>query len=387
MKRALATLGALGLTLFGTISTASAHSDAHVDEPAWDDPAAWEIQFDLGPFTIAPVALIQVQAVPWAGDDALLQGGDVAERAGFRLRRARLGFEGNVLDIVPFEVSTELNVGTESSAALLDAWIGYTHLDYVQLFAGARKVPFSHSAMTGAGESALIERPFAVNAMAPYRQVGATVEGHIFDRAFNYYLGVYNGFQREETFFAGYRDNGAALGNIFDELAYAARLSTEPLGPIGKSIADLDRGALRLAAGGSFFFSDGGARDAMSAGGDLVLQVAGFHLLGEFLWSETSPEKEPTQETTQITDIESMGAVAEAGYVLPWNIGITARFEWIDSNTAIDDEGDQWAVTAGVGYHFVDNVLRAQLDYTHREELHGQSLDNDTVNIQLQLNL
>ena len=79
---------------------------------------------------------------------------------------------------------------------------------------------------------------------------------------------------------------------------------------------------------------------------------------------------------------------AEAGYVV-WKerLGVTARFEWLDPNTSVKNESDSWILTGGASYHVLNDFLKAQLDYTHREERYGKSLKNDSVVFQIQLNL
>jgi hypothetical protein len=96
----------------------------------------------------------------------------------------------------------------------------------------------------------------------------------------------------------------------------------------------------------------------------------------------------PTQPTTQTATVTSYGVVGEIGYVLlKERLGVTTRFEWIDPNTAVKDESDSWIFTGGFSYHVLQDFLKAQIDYTHREELHGKTLKNDSLVIQAQLRL
>ncbi|WP_438007055.1 porin [Sorangium sp. So ce321] len=364
---------------------APAGSDA---APAPDGLAGPQFQLSIGRLVLAPIVLVQAQAALFAGEDALVQAGDVAEGQGFRMRRARLGFAGTLAGYVPFAVSGELAAGADASARISEAWIGYAHFPFANLYFGAHDVPFSRSAMTGAGEGALIERPLAVRAMAPFRQVGLHVEGHFRGRAFSYFAGMFNGFQRSDQFFAGYVENAASFGNRFDDIAYVARLATEPLGPLPRSIQDLAVSRPRLGAGASYFFSNGGTRDIHGVGADVLFHAAGAHALAELLWSQSRPERAPTQPLGQLAPVTSLGLVGEVGYfVRPIKLGVSARFEWLDPNLDVSDETDSWALTAGASYHFIDNVLKAQADFTHRQEVHGLALDNDAVALQLQLNL
>jgi hypothetical protein len=147
-----------------------------------------------------PIALLQVQATPYAGEDSFHQAGDIAERPGFRLRRARFGLGGDLLRQIDFALSGQIGSEDEGTLLVHDAWAGYTGLPYLQVFAGAKDVPFSRSALTGAGDGALIERPFAVRAIAPFKQVGIQLGGKVARGAFQYQAGMFNGFQRSDQF-------------------------------------------------------------------------------------------------------------------------------------------------------------------------------------------
>jgi hypothetical protein len=346
------------------------------------------LHVDLGPLTLEPVVLLQAQAIPYVGKDSFLQAGDPAERGGFRMRRARFGLAGKLYDRVPFKISAEFSSDEKGTARLHDAWFGYDKWQSVQFFAGARDVPFSRSAMTDSGSGAMIERSLAVRAMAPFNQLGMSVEGHLWKGALSYAVGVYNGLQRSDRFYEGYGENAALLGNRFDGLTYAGRLESEPLGSLGHTIEDLRKGPFRVGVGASFFFSNGGTRDLLGAGGDVLLHSHGFHLLGEFISNHSSPHAIPTQPTAQISTVQSLAAIGEVGYMLVKNrLGINARFEWIDPNTSVKDEADSWLVSGGLGYHVLHDFLKANLDFTHRQEIHGNSLKNDSLVFQLQLNL
>ncbi|WP_437335032.1 porin [Sorangium sp. So ce394] len=382
---ALPSAGAAAATPGAAAAPSPAGSDA---APPSEGAAGPPFQLSIGRLLLSPLVLVQAQAVPYVGDDAYLQAGDVAEGQGFRVRRARVGFAGTLAGYVPFAVSGELAAGADGAPRLSEAWIGYAHFPFANLYFGAHDVPFSRSAMTGAGEGALLERPFAVRAMAPFRQVGLHVEGHFRDRTFSYFAGIFNGFQRSDQFFAGYVENAALSGNRFDHIAYVARLATEPLGPLPRSLQDLAVSRPRLGAGASYFFSDGGTRDIHGIGADVLFQAAGAHALAELLWNQSDPERAPTQPLGQLAPVTSLGLVGEVGYfVKRIKLGATARFEWLDPNLDLDDETDSWALTVGASYHFIDNVLKAQADFTHRQEIHGVALDNDAVALGLQLNL
>lgn len=358
-------------------------------EPAFDaDTFRGPLVAHLGPLALSPIVLVAAEAIPYVGDDAFYQAGDVSEQPGFRLRRARFGMRGVLAEQAAFALSGEIGVDDNSALGVHDAWLGWVKHKELSLYAGAREVPFSRSALVSAAHTSLTDRPFVVRAMAPANQVGMTAEGNIADGKLLYRAGAFNGFQRDVLFYGGFVENYAPVGNRFDGLAYAARVGTEPLGPLGDTIEDIDGSPFCAGFAGDVFFSDGGTRDLLSAGGDVLLHASGFHFLAEVMWSRSEPESVPTQTTTQVTTISSLGLVAEAGYmVLPKRLGVTARVEWLDANQDVEDETDNLIVTGGLSYRVVGEVLKLQADFTHREEQAGLSLSNDAFTLKGQLAL
>lgn len=341
--------------------------------------------FKQNDFKAWPTVLLQVQATPFVGSNASFLAGDIAERPGFRLRRARFGAGGSYKDIAEVELSGEITMDREALLSLHEAWMGVKPATWINAKVGILPVPFSRSALIRTADTALIDRPLAVRALAPYYQLGALVGGSVLSDRLHYSLGIFNGFARSDQFYTGYEESLAALGNRFENLAYAARVSASVLTP-GPDIPVWGDDKTRLNAGASYFYSDGGARDIHSAEGDLLFQAAGFRALAEVLYSKTTPEPIPTGPTTQTADIESFAAVAEAGYTFRKLLGAHVRFEWIDPNTAVQDSWDNWLLTAGVSFMppVVGDFVRAQVEYTHREEVHGKSVDNDALTLQTQ---
>lgn len=366
-------------------------------KPGSAAPTTGEADPDLGAFArpislssegfrIWPVVLIQTQLTPYIGTNASYLAGDIAERPGFRLRRARFGFGGAYRSLVELWIAGELSTATDASMTLTAASLGLTPKPYFGAYMGVIDVPFSRSMIGFSSDTALIDRPLAVRAMAPSGQMGGLVAGSVAQGRFHYQLGVFNGFQRSDLFYSGYRTSLAALGNRFDNLAYAARIASS-LDTPGSDIPLPRDFKNRFNVGASYFFSDGGARDIHSAEGDLLFQRGGFRLLAEVLYSKTIPESVPTQPTTQTATIDSLGVVAEGGYTLFRTVSGNLRFEWIDPNMVVDDATDNWLLTVGasVAPPSIEKFVRIQLEFTHREEVHGKSLDNDSLTLQTQL--
>jgi hypothetical protein len=357
------------------------------DSGEWPDVRK-HLELNLGPVQLAPVVLMQAQAIPYVGSDALLQSADPAERGGFRMRRARFGVGGRLFRRVSFRISGEYNSDSRGTALLRDAWFGYDKFEPLQVFAGAQALPFTRSGTLDWSGSAMVDRPFSIRAMAPGQQLGLSARGNLFKGALSYNVGVYNGLQRSDHFFAGYTENASINGNRFDGLTYVAHLGSSPFGEIGNSLQDLKKGPFRLSVGAGVFYSNGGTRNILGVSGDVLAHWKGLHLLAEFVTNKSSPRTVPTQPSGQIDTAQSLAVVGEVGYmILKERLGVNTRVEWMNPNTSVKDESDSIVAGGGVSYHLLHNLLKTQLEFTHRQELTGKALKNDSLVLQLQLNL
>ena len=335
--------------------------------------------------TVRVEGLLQLELVPFVGDDAFVADGDPAEAPGFRLRRARLGLAGTAWTDTDFELSLQ---ATPEGLDLLDAWVGWRPLANLAAYAGARKIPFSRFALNASSDSALADRPLAVRAMAPFRQVGLTLEGDLVGGRLRWAAGAYNGLVRGATFHEGYGESTALAGNRFTNLAYAARVDLAPLGATRPGLADPAHGPLRAGLGGALFYDPGKTIETLGFEVDLLLQAAGFHLAAELLMDSAEPATQPTTGATLPAALSRLAAVVELGWVaLPERLGFTVRAELLDDDTERDNAGDALVLTGGAQLYLHGARLKASLEFTHREELDGPSLANDALLAQLQLAL
>lgn len=343
------------------------------------------ITFSSRGFSAWPIALIQAQVTPYVGKNVSFAAGDIAERPGFRLRRARFGVGGTYESMLEVKLTGELNTDAQATITLHDAWFGVRPWKALGAYMGILEVPYSRSAMGPTAATVFVDRPLAVRAMAPYHQLGMLVSGSVASGKLQYAAGVFNGFERFDLFYSGYKDSLAALGNRFDNLAYVARVATSILSS-GPEIAVYGDYHDHLDIGASYFFNDGGARNVHSVEGDIFFQKSGVRLLGEVLYSTAIPESQPTTVTTQTAPITSYAIVFEGGYTFQRTLGAHLRFEWIDPNTVVQDAADNWLLTAVLAFQppVVGDYVKAQLEFTHREEVHAKSLDNDSLTLQTQ---
>ncbi len=317
----------------------------------------------------------QVQGALLVGEDARLDAGDAATgNPGIRLRRARLGVEG---EIYRARIGVEIDL-LRGSSALHEAYLGYDS-KYAIAYMGLVKVPMSRSALISSQSLQLSERSIGVRSIAPSQQLGLTVGGQFWNKRIRVLAGLFNGMDRAKTEVGGWARIDPTDGNKFGGFATAARLDVEPLGLLGSGIADLRKGRrFRLGIGGGFLYNGGESITALAYSGDLALKWRGLAFMAEYLASSREPTEAPTQTPPTTAEIESTALVTQLGYTILKNaLEISTRFELVDENKALEDEGDFMAIAGAASYYLLDGHVKLQLSYQHRMESHGAELKND----------
>ena len=159
------------------------------------------------------------------------------------------------------------------------------------------------------------------------------------------------------------------------------RIDFMPLGCVSKGIADPKHSkSFKIAVGGGGFYNDGSTITTMGYSAYLHAKMMGVHLFAEFAQDKAEPTDTPTTPSTMTAALERRVMNASLGYVFMKNLmGIAVRYELLDDNLDKETQGDEWQLAATLTWYMVGDYLKAQLEYTHREELHGLSLDNDSV--------
>jgi hypothetical protein len=380
---------ALGLLLAAAPAGAAAASAPGAATPTTAGPPADQLPGALvlrhGALEVRPHVRLELRAAGLTGDDSQLLRGDLAEQPGFAVPRARFGLRGQLVEHVQYLVVTDLAAGAGGGSGLLtDAWIGYDRFRYAKLWFGVRTVPFSYSAILSSADAGLSERSRAADAMAPFRQVGVTLGGDYDLAGLSWRLGVYNGFDRHLEFYRGAVGAAGLRGNRFHGLSIVGRLQLQPLGAVGDEVADLDGGGLRLSLGGGAYGNDSGAAWMTGASADLHLKWRGLHLLCEAILDRAEPVQQPTTGSTPQEPFGRQALSAELGYTRG-RLGLALRAEQIDPNDAVRNADDELWLSAGLSWHFVRNLLRADLQLDHRREQAGQPFANDTLLAKLSL--
>jgi phosphate-selective porin len=134
----------------------------------------------------------------------------------FDIARRRLGVEGEIKNIVEFQVERELASGD----AWRDVYANYKQFDAVQVQGGKFKIPFSLDENTSATNLDFIYRSRIAAFLAPGRDRGVMVHGRVAKRILRYELGLFDRDGRN----ARSRDTERVSGGQ----AIAGRIRVEP---------------------------------------------------------------------------------------------------------------------------------------------------------------
>jgi hypothetical protein len=336
--------------------------------------------FKYGSFELSVHGLVQVLAGV-VGGDAAIDNGDLLNRDGFRALRTRVGLSGKILDHWEYAIEAELFDRSSGGNGLLEAKVTYRPADFAFVTVGAGKSPFSRTLLASSKALQFIDRPLWVAQERATqtlmldldRQIGLTVGGSL--SYFSLSAGVYNGTPN------------FSMGNLHHGLLYVVRLDGG-MGDLGVGEADHQRTGPRWKVGLNGYINDAAADQIRGAGIDGSLKLWGISFYAEAVWAKSVPASRPELVGSSTGETERWGMAAQAGYLLPLSFAeleLAIRFAIMDDNVHIDDEGDQWELTAGVNAYFYGENVKLMINYVLREELHGTSLSNDGVFAMLQL--
>jgi hypothetical protein len=116
-----------------------------------------------------------------------------------------------------------------------------------------------------------------------------------------------------------------------------------------------------------------------------MFKMYGLGLIAEYVEQVAEPKETPTQPTTLPGETRRRGINAQVGYtIMARFLEIAARFEWVDDNTAIEDDGDYFVIGGTASLYILDGYLWTQVAYQHRMERFGNALDNDVFVLQVE---
>jgi hypothetical protein len=331
---------------------------------------------------------------------------ETSEFDGFSIRRARLQVYGDVTDQWKYKIQVSadgvdsadkldpslpdyLLLKDEVGVKLQDAYITYDRMPYFNVTAGQFKSRFSPSYLGAGPLLPLAERPLVIDKLAPKRDIGISIESakkgefdsrgdgaKVYDKPVFYAVGLYNG-------------NGMNnLRNDNDEFMVTAMLLVRPAPYINFGVSyaynkdgyDYDNSAFglpELTEDGDFYVYP--ARDTLGAREfniwdvNSAFDVGRVHLQGEYI-NRDGPDVSRSygygiQGQVDVTDF----------------FQLTARYDEYDLNVDIDTTLDSRWYTLGYNWFFHGQKIKWQLNYSFRDEMHGEDVDNDTLITHFQL--
>lgn len=110
------------------------------------------------------------------------------EAAESDVARRRISVEGEIRNVVAFEIDAEL----DGEQRWRDAYANYRQFGAVQVQGGHFKLPFSMDENTSATNLDFVYRSLAARVLAPGRDSGVMVHGRVLDRIVRYELGIFD---------------------------------------------------------------------------------------------------------------------------------------------------------------------------------------------------
>jgi len=289
--------------------------------------------------------------------------GDPEDDAGFKVRRARAGFEGTDGELyygVVFGMGAPADgiLGGDDTLEVVDAYGGWNIHRHLGVTVGVQKVPFGREALIAASELTFQERSVASNHLTPGRELGAVAE--VRPEHLGLSLGAFNG-------------NGSILGDDNTGFLLAAR-------------AEYDRalGDGMLSVGANGLYDAGLATEELGLGVDLEVALGSIAFLMEGIAVRLEPTNTDISSPAVLGTTQRIGGHVQVGVnVAQWQPAL--RVEYFDDDRDADDNGDILHGIVGITGRFAEDRVRAGAGFVHRHELEGQSLSNDTARIWLQL--
>ncbi|MFH1673276.1 MAG: porin [Pseudomonadota bacterium] len=308
---------------------------------------------------------------------------DAPEFDGFVLRRVRVRVQGNVTDNWSYHVQASCD-GQENADRidpddtdydyekddtgfkLQDAEINYRLHPYLNIHMGQFKTRFSAAYLTRGPNLPLCERALIIDRIGPpTRDIGISIESEkgkysfdgrehgmpIYNKPIYYAVGIYNG-------------NGMNhMRNDNDNFMYTAMLLVRP--------------CKHFNFGTSYAYNKEGhgsaAQDIDYWNVNAAIDIGRVHVQGEYI----------SEDPDRGADASGYGIQGQVDILD--NFQLTARYDELDPNDTVDNEKDSRWYTVGYNWFIHGQKVKWQLNYTFREEMHGEDVNNDVLITHLQL--
>lgn len=146
-----------------------------------------------------------------------------------RLRRARVGVEGRVLDDFEYEFDYETR---DDEHPWRNVFVNYRRWRAIEVRAGRFKVPFGREQLTGVFNTQFVERSLAANQLSPGRDTGVMLHGRLVHDVVRYQAALV----RHDG------DNSRVSGERVGERLWAGRVLVSPWAKGPKALRTLEAG-------------------------------------------------------------------------------------------------------------------------------------------------
>jgi hypothetical protein len=331
---------------------------------------------------------------------------ETSEFDGFSIRRARLQIHGEVVDNWKYKIQLSADgaenadnidsslpdyelLKDEVGVKLQDAYFTYDRMPYFNVTAGQFKSLFSPSYIGAGPLLPLCERPLVIDKLAPKRDIGVSIESakegafdgrgagsKVSDKPIFYALGLYNG-------------NGMNnLKNDNNDFMATAMLLVRPAPYINFGVSyaynrkgydydDTVFGTPGLTEDGGYY-----VYPAVDSSGSVELNT----------WDVNSAfDYERVHIQAEYINRDGPDVSRAYGYGIQGQVDVTdffqltARYDEYDPNVDIDNTLDSRWYTLGYNWFFHGQKVKWQLNYSFREEMHGEDVDNDALITHFQL--
>lgn len=267
----------------------------------------------------------------------------VGDSAVFFLRRARVGFQGDITPWARYRAQVELrNLGTNGTPASVvgtDLYIALAHGHWAATL-GQTKVPLSLEAIMGSSTLPLADRSVVVGDYAPNRDIGAAAEWRP-TRMFDLQAGVYDG------------EGPNHASNPDKKMLYLGRVTVSP-------------GEVVEVSGAAAAYPDSTWWDA-----GVMAHHGPWLVRGEWLRRSLGGSSD------RLTGWYALGSYV----IVPDRVQLVGRVEQLDPTAATLDRATGY--TAGVQYLFKGDDLKLQASYAVFSE-EGPGVSNNRFVVQMQ---
>ena len=310
------------------------------------------------------------------------------DNSSFRLRRARLKWDGRAFKHIKYKIEIALkSTGTKDgskAAEIIDWWASYNKNPALSVQFGQWKVPFNRQRVVSSSKLQLIDRASAQDEFTMDRQIGAMLHGKLFNKKFEYYAGMFNGNGRNES------------SNSNNEHLYIARVSWNPFGAYGKGIGEQEsdiawseKPKAHLSTAIAF---DGAADetialkrvgtitakevDRTSIVAEYGLKYKGFSTSAEAYWRKYDGIDTSVLDTNPSTKVIDRGFFVQGGYFLkPKKLEVAGRYSLVDFDNQRTTDAKR-ETTVGLTWFFAGHGHKIQANWVRVDNERARSVSS-----------